>query len=342
MVRAVEGLVRASVLGPIVAGLDERGADAETLLQHHGFRRSQLDDPYAMLPLARYVTFFEAAAAFVGDPCFGLRIGEAVRPSDLGPAGLLFASAPSLRHGLLQLGRYITILQSRTCITLEDHGAISAWSYKIEDPDIRPRIQDTLYTLMTMRNLIRSLMRTPWSPIEVHVDFSSGKLKGPLEKAFRAPILFGQPVTSIILDARDLDRPIRTEDRGLTIILERHARDLLRVSDGPATLSARVSQLIATQMGRERIAAATIADHLGMSARSLQRGLAEEGTSLRALLRDHRMSTAESLLGEGERSHADIAHAIGYADGTVFWRAFKSWTGATPRSHRRREAKLRT
>src|SRR5882757_10531453 len=83
MVRAVEGLVRASVLGPIVAGLDERGADADTLLQRHGFRRAQFDDPYAMLPLARYVAFFEAAAAFVGDPCFGLRIGEAVRPSDL-------------------------------------------------------------------------------------------------------------------------------------------------------------------------------------------------------------------------------------------------------------------
>ena len=54
--------IRASVLWPLVEQIDKRSGKTDLLLAGHGILRSQLDDPYAMIPMARYVAIFEEAA----------------------------------------------------------------------------------------------------------------------------------------------------------------------------------------------------------------------------------------------------------------------------------------
>jgi AraC-like DNA-binding protein len=76
----------------------------------------------------------------------------------------------------------------------------------------------------------------------------------------------------------------------------------------------------------------SVAAELGLSPRTLQRRLAEVGTSLQALLREHRQRMAERHLQSGAMPCARIAEALGYADSTVLWRAMKGWTGQSPRS----------
>ena len=62
--------------------------------------------------------------------------------------------------------------------------------------------------------------------------------------------------------------------------------------------------------------------------------LAERNTSLRLLFREHRQTVIEARFGAGHCNFADLAQTLGYADATVFWRAFKSWSGTTPRDMR--------
>ena len=38
------------------------------MLARHHLLRSHLDDPYSLIPLARYIAFFEQAAATLADP----------------------------------------------------------------------------------------------------------------------------------------------------------------------------------------------------------------------------------------------------------------------------------
>jgi AraC-like DNA-binding protein len=95
-----------------------------------------------------------------------------------------------------------------------------------------------------------------------------------------------------------------------------------------------VRQLIGARIGLDRVAIGSVASALGLSPRSLQRGLAAEGTSLRDLVREHRRKLAEQRLLSGHSSHALIAQAMGYSDQTVFWRAFKRWSGDTPTAFR--------
>jgi AraC-like DNA-binding protein len=78
-----------------------------------------------------------------------------------------------------------------------------------------------------------------------------------------------------------------------------------------------------------------IARRAGLSRRCLQRYLAEEGHSFSALLQQTRLEMAVEMIGSGRRT-TDIGLELGYADTANFIRAFRSWTGVSPRGFRRR------
>lgn len=63
-----------------------------------------------------------------------------------------------------------------------------------------------------------------------------------------------------------------------------------------------------------------------MSVRTLNRTLAAEGTTYRALLDQLRHELATRHLADDRISIAEVAFLLGFS----FYRAFKRWTGRTP------------
>jgi AraC-like DNA-binding protein len=78
-----------------------------------------------------------------------------------------------------------------------------------------------------------------------------------------------------------------------------------------------------------------VARELGMSVRSLQRRLAEAGTSFRDLLDTSRQEMAQSYIREPEIELVEIAFLLGFSDQSAFSRAFKRWTGNSPNEVRK-------
>lgn len=76
------------------------------------------------------------------------------------------------------------------------------------------------------------------------------------------------------------------------------------------------------------------ARQLGMSGRTLQRRLSEQGYSFQSLVNELRRQLSERLLADTNHSLAEIAFMTGYSEQSAFTRAFKRWTGQTPRSYR--------
>jgi AraC-like DNA-binding protein len=76
-----------------------------------------------------------------------------------------------------------------------------------------------------------------------------------------------------------------------------------------------------------------IARSLNQSASTLQLRLREEGTSYQRLLDATRRDMALEYLKEGRHSLAEITFLLGFADQSNFTRAFRRWTGRTPRHY---------
>lgn len=66
---------------------------------------------------------------------------------------------------------------------------------------------------------------------------------------------------------------------------------------------------------------------LGMSRRSLQRKLKEEGTSFQQQLNHTRELLTKNYLRNTKLSSEDIAYLLGYQNLNSFYRAFSLWTG---------------
>jgi AraC-like DNA-binding protein len=79
---------------------------------------------------------------------------------------------------------------------------------------------------------------------------------------------------------------------------------------------------------------AEVARRLGLRPRTLVRRLQQSGTTFQALLDDTRSQIAKQLLHDTRSPVSRIAASLGYRDPTVFTRAFRRWTGLTPREFR--------
>ena len=79
---------------------------------------------------------------------------------------------------------------------------------------------------------------------------------------------------------------------------------------------------------------AEIARRLAVSTRTLHRRLAQAGTSFEELLDETRRELAIGYLQRTEYSIADVAYLLGFAQVSSFDRAFRRWTGRSPRESR--------
>ncbi|MCB1772497.1 MAG: helix-turn-helix transcriptional regulator [Gammaproteobacteria bacterium] len=73
--------------------------------------------------------------------------------------------------------------------------------------------------------------------------------------------------------------------------------------------------------------------------RTLHRQLQAEGTRFRDEVRQLRYRLAQELLADPKTPLTEIAARLGYADLTVFSRAFRSWAGVTASEWRRNHGK---
>ena len=79
-----------------------------------------------------------------------------------------------------------------------------------------------------------------------------------------------------------------------------------------------------------------VAARLGRPPRSLQRRLKAEGISYNGILDELRHDLALRYLGQRDLSLAEVAFLLGFAEQSVFQRAFRRWTGTSPAEWRRR------
>lgn len=81
-----------------------------------------------------------------------------------------------------------------------------------------------------------------------------------------------------------------------------------------------------------------VALQMGMSRRTLQRWLERWGVPFEAMVDEARRERALGLMAAGNHALVEIAFLVGYSDQAHFGRAFRRWTGETPRGFLLRRA----
>ena len=259
----------------------------------------------------------------------------------LGPMAILVLSQPTLAAALEVISTHVSSLQGGTSNRLTVVDDLAAIEYRVEDPALWPRRQDAEFSLVAMLGLLRTLCGPRFAPVEVHLEHARPHHGSKLDRLTGCPCYYGETSNRIIIETAELNRPFAVSPltqlsaQGLGQFLERHLRDL-RMEGDQSPIKTRVAEAIQDHFGRASPTIRNVARQLNLPARTLQRALAEAGTSFSALLAEQRRATAERLLATGELGLEQIGMELGYSDATAFSRAYRGWTGTTPRAQAKR------
>lgn len=335
-------MIRSSLISAITTQLAQTGSDPAPLLRRHGFSGAVISNPYALVPLHRFVAFCEAAARESGDDALGLKVGQAISSSHQGPAGFIFSASRTVGEALRRYVKLMAAWQDAAHTGIVGFDKVAeAYIYRITDARIRDRRQDAELTLSIIHQQLKSVLGRDWRPLAVHFEHARPADIRLHRKLFGASLSFGEPINRLVIATRDLETRLSPLDHSLWPFIERHLGDLSKERRSVPSMREQVDNAIVNRLGLGTVGLPAISADLGLSVRSLQRRLDEEGVSFTVLLRHVRRRVAESGLSQKGARVVDVAQALGYADTAVLSRAFRRWTGNSPRQYAKGQRKRR-
>lgn len=330
--RPAGATVRIGPLTPIPAVLRELGFAPEPLLRAAGFDLSCFDDADLTISYLAGGRLLAHCVAATGCDHFGLRVGMRGDAALLGLTGFLVMSAGDVGGALDDLVRHLDLGDTGGVPYVETAGERSVLAFALVDP-ATPAV-DQIYDLSmaVACNLMRALCGPRWSPTEVLLPRSRPPDPTPWAQFFRAPVRFGAGSAAVVFPARWLAVAVPSANAHLHRHFEREAAQ--RHRERATSFADEVRRIVSTSLARGKCTVTRVAALLGMHARTLNRRLVVEGTTFKALRDDIRYEMSRQLLGRTAMTLGEIATALGYAEGSVFLRAFARWSGRTPQQWR--------
>jgi len=140
------------------------------------------------------------------------------------------------------------------------------------------------------------------------------------------------------MDIAMMTQRIAVLPRYVFCVLTEHAEALLREMDAAQTVRGKVESLLLPVLHEGDIGMDAIAEQMALSRQTLFRRLKVEGTTFEKILDALRHRLALDYLGARKVSVNETAYLVGFSDPAAFSRAFKRWTGLSPRALRARDS----
>jgi AraC-like DNA-binding protein len=331
---ASEPTVAARAIAPMVMRVARSGVEPQAFLRGHDIDPALLTDDEARIPLSKTDGLWEEAARVSGDADFGLHLAEEMQASSFGLFSYLAVMSSTLGVAFERVEGYFGLISDASGYVLATNGTEACVELK-EWPGMLPTRQVAEFCLAVLVCYARRHLAEPFGCREVFFRHARPAARSEHERLFGAAVSFGANRSAMVFDRRFLDAPLVTADPRLAAILEPGARaELERLDQRDQGLLGKARHVLFELVRTGNPSLETLARRLGVSARTLQRELAERSTSFRDLLGETQSNVAGRLLLDPALSIAEIAALLGFSEVAAFHRSFKRWTGLTPGQYR--------
>jgi AraC-like DNA-binding protein len=330
-VKQPSGLVRLVLMQ--LDKLGELGVSRTLLLREAKIDESQLRDPDGRISLEGVARLWRATASHVTDPAFGLRMGASTSVREWGLVGYAVAYSATLGSALHRFAHYSRVMSDALVVRI-DTERDAAWLRLDVQPALRafrPAVDARLAALLSA---CREMVGAPVTPLLVQLSYRQPADVKEYERFFGAPLEFGSLTSSFLLRSEDLARQLALADKTLVGYLATLADQKLASIGTERSVRERVRRALWSELSERTPPLEAVARSLGVSARTLQRQLRQEGVTFASILAELRREMAPSLLRDGQNSVSEVAFLLGYEDPSAFRRAFQRWFGRSPRSFR--------
>lgn len=278
---------------------------------------------------------WEQALVLTGDSCLGLEVGAHWHPSYYHALGFAWLASESLHDGLSRTVRYFRMLASGVSLGLTLSG--SECRLSLDQLQIRPKTRDasvdSLFSVLI--RMCRLNAGDDFAPTALNLIRPKPDCSARFYELFRCPIRFGADLDAIWFDREQVERQLPSANRELACANQRIIEAYLAQQD-KQDLASQLQHQMMRQLPSGEITEQHMADKLNLSVRTLQRRLADQGTSFKQLVDQTRRRLALSYVEDLGLPLKEIAFLLGFAEPASFTRAFKRWTGTAPQLYRDR------
>ena len=284
-----------------------------------------LADPDARVSPAQFRAAWGEGVRLSREPRLALAIAASLPSGALGIVEYVCRSAPTVGDALAQWVRYLNLLNDAVKVGLVEDGD-QACVRVLEESDFPvPPSHELCWALLAKRTAEFTGASVRVRTVEFTHRVADGE---PYERWFAAPVRFGASMTQLVFERRALDVPLATSDPNLLGILSRRA-DELSTRAGEPPLTVQVRRVLAPAFRSNDAQIDRVARKLGLTARSLQRRLKDEGSSFQEIREGAKRVLAQRYLDD-DLAITEISFLLGFSEPSAFFRAFKRWTGLTP------------
>ena len=314
-----------------------RGASRDLLHADSGIHPSALTDHFNRIPLPRYIALRRSATRQLNDPAIALHFGQSIECADLSIISPITAACETVAEAFTMLNRYGRLALDVDGIDGPDHYKTARDGSGISMIDNRqhyglcPEIPESSFTRMVTG--IRR-MYDPTMVRAVHFSHQAPPHRDMFAEVFGIPVTFGSAHTAILFDHTWFEQRIARSPRYSLAVLTAHADGLLRTLERSRSTRGRVEVALIPILHDGGASMQRVAETLAMSRPTLYRALRAEGTTFEQVLDGVRHRVALEELADGDTAVNEVALRLGFSEPAAFSRAFKRWTGHSPRQLR--------
>ncbi|MDH5753045.1 MAG: AraC family transcriptional regulator [Deltaproteobacteria bacterium] len=314
----------------------EAGLSKSEIFEASGIDPKIFDDLDAKIPFSQYQNIFSEVVRLTGDEFFWLK-----------PVAKENLSKNNLNWYYIFNSKNVDVLLSRTTDIyrlLTEAGTPVHMFHKdkmiIRHVESSPYIKHTNYQVdWGFSQWWGSLKLFAGPDLKLHSirirDTSESRIEA-YEKFFQAPTSGGQFFNELIFDKKmaALKKKYGEADPNLDRIIEKVLQPALVENNNFTKLEESMYIAFQKLLIQGPPTLVKLAAKLGMSSRTLQRRLADEGLSFTDLLKKHRLNLAASYLRHPGMTVTEVAMMVGYSNPGSFSTAFQKWHGVSPSEYR--------
>ena len=314
-----------------VQAFERLGYDVDDLLAAAGLKRADLADPDALLPCTTIPALWVRSQERRPMRNLALHLALATPLGAYPLLDYLVSSSDTVGDAHHQLARYLGLV-----------GSPIAFAFHEDEDPVRVAFScpGGVFTVeFTILLSVLHMRRETEGELAASIHFAHRPDDvGEIERLLRSPVQSEDGWDGVAISRASWTRRLRRRDPVLRVLLERQAQAAsgrLRTAEDPLS---RLRAHLASRLTSGDLRIETAARALAMAPRTLQRRLAEAGTTYQDVLDDIRREAADGYIRESELSAGQIAYLLGYSEPAAFHRAFKRWHRMTPAEYRKRGA----
>lgn len=328
--------VSMSVIRDIVYGAAQYGAAIEDICAAADISVDDLNKQELKATFTQGHLVWQEAVKQTNDELLGLHIGANTTTSIVGLVGHLMQSSCTLAQAFDNLSQYTAIItdmfsykavldSENFCLYLEpsaywqEHFPQTA--RQAADQAIAGAIN--VCKLLTGRNIV---------PAKVELAISKPDNSSEYERVLNTEVIFNKSSNKVVFDASVAALPILGYNEDLLTLFKKLSEEALQKADNQPTFTNSLKKIITRQFYNRIPQLEEVATYMNITARTLQRRLQQEGTSFQKISDEFKQELAIRLLSLNKYTVNETAYMLGYTEPAVFRRAFKRWTGKTPKT----------